>query len=686
MILNKLLPLFIGLSLLLAGVYCQAAPQKKVTLATVEFAPYIGEQLPNYGYVHELVTAVYKRIGYDVQIKFYPLARAKHLASRGVVDGYMPGHIEEKQQHNFTLSAPFPGDHIVFLKKKKLVIPNISAYAKDTRALLRSLSIYQFGVVRGTLISPIFDQAQYLKKQYVTNNLQNLDKLHKNRIDFVIGDKYSLADTMIAKRPHLIGTLEFLSAPFFSHPFHIAFSTKTENYKQLKEDFNLGLQLFIADGSLDKLLEKHGLFPTKDNSTNPIILTIGTVNNKDMLIMQELASEFEKSHPQIKLQWRTLTETTLRKRLLSDFAISDGQFDIMTIGSYETPLWAQRGWLTPLENLPEQYDKNDLLTTVRNALSYHHQLYALPFYAESSMLFYRKDLFDRHNLSMPVQPTYEDIIRFSAIIHAPDKGLYGICIRGKAGWGENIAVLTSIIEAYAGRWFSPKWQPMMDRSPWQQALATYIKLITRYGPPNAHLNGFNENLALFSKGHCGIWIDATVAAGLLFDAKQSKVYDKIAYTSAPIAKTAEGSHWLWAWALAIPSSSKHKKEALQFITWATSKSYIEKVAKTKGWIAVPPGTRKSTYKHHDYLNAAPFAQFVIDSIRSGKPLGSIEKTALYGQKLYESIPQFQSIGDYVGALLVKVIQGKISEQQALKMSQRFAEKIMESSGHYKKEQ
>ncbi len=99
-------------------------------------------------------------------------------------------------------------------------------------------------------------------------------------------------------------------------------------------------------------------------------LTIGTVNNTDMLAMRGLSEQFAQTHPNIELQWRVLNENILRQRLLSDLAISDGQFDIMTIGAYETPIWAKRGWLTTLENLPEAYDLHDIFDSVRDALSY----------------------------------------------------------------------------------------------------------------------------------------------------------------------------------------------------------------------------------------------------------------------------------------------------------------------------
>ncbi len=79
---------------------------------------------------------------------------------------------------------------------------------------------------------------------------------------------------------------------------------------------------------------------TLRKSAKPLV--IGTVSNGDMAVMQRMSVEFTKLHPEIKLEWRVLDENTLRTRLMSDLAISDGQFDVMTIGSCEAPIWGKR--------------------------------------------------------------------------------------------------------------------------------------------------------------------------------------------------------------------------------------------------------------------------------------------------------------------------------------------------------
>lgn len=130
-------------------------------------------------------------------------------------------------------------------------------------------------------------------------------------------------------------------------------------------------------------------------------LTIATVNNSDMIRMQKLAKTFESEHPDIKLNWVVLEENVLRQRLTTDIATQGGQFDVLTIGMYEAALWGAKGWLEPMNDLPASYAIEDVFPSVRDGLSVKGTLYALPFYAESSMTYYRTDLFKEAGLTMP---------------------------------------------------------------------------------------------------------------------------------------------------------------------------------------------------------------------------------------------------------------------------------------------
>ncbi len=174
---------------------------------------------------------------------------------------------------------------------------------------------------------------------------------------------------------------------------------------------------------------------------DPTRLTIATVNNAEMITMQELSKEFEEQHPDIKLDWVVLEENVLRERTTTDIATRGGQFDILTIGTYETPIWGKRGWLLRQdEDLPESYDLEDVLKPVREGLTHEGKLYALPFYGESSFTYYRKDLFDKAKLKMPDQPTYEDIARFAKALNDPKGGMLRDHPSRQAGLGREHGV------------------------------------------------------------------------------------------------------------------------------------------------------------------------------------------------------------------------------------------------------
>ena len=244
-------------------------------------------------------------------------------------------------------------------------------------------------------------------------------------------------------------------------------------------------------------------------------LTIGTVNNGNMIDMQKLTDDFTKKNPDIKLNWVTLEENVLRQKVTTDIATKGGQFDIMTIGTYEVPIWGKRGWLVPLDKLGADYDENDLLPAIRSGLTVNGKLEAAPFYGESSFVMYRKDLMDKAGLKMPEAPDWKFIREAADKMTDKAAGIYGICLRGKAGWGENMAFLTATSNSFGARWFDMKWQPQFNSPEWKATLDYYLAIMKADGPPGASSNGFNENLALFNSGKCGMWIDATVAASFV---------------------------------------------------------------------------------------------------------------------------------------------------------------------------
>ncbi len=413
-------------------------------------------------------------------------------------------------------------------------------------------------------------------------------------------------------------------------------------------------------------------------------LTIATVNNGDMIRMQGLTSDFTTKNPDIKVEWVTLEENVLRERVTTDIATNGGQYDIMTIGNYEVPIWAKQGWLLPLEKLGDKYDVDDILPAIRGGLSSEGKLYAAPFYGESAMIMYRKDLFEKAGLKMPENPTWEFIGDAARKITDRKTDINGMCLRGKAGWGENMAFISALTNSFGGRWFDENWKPQFDQPEWKSALQFYVDLMKDAGPSGASSNGFNENLTLFQQGKCGMWIDATVAASFVSNPKDSTVADKVGYALFPThGELKNHGNWLWSWNLAIPKSSQKAEAAEKFISWATSKDYTTLVASKEGWANVPPGTRTSLYKNAEYEKAAAFAKPTLAAMDAADITKPTVKPVPYTGGQFVAIPEFQALGTTVGQLFSAVVAGQSSVDDALAGAQSTATREMTRAGYIK---
>jgi len=413
-------------------------------------------------------------------------------------------------------------------------------------------------------------------------------------------------------------------------------------------------------------------------------ITIATVNNADMITMQELAPAWEEKTGN-KINWVVLEENVLRERTTTDIATGGGSFDIMFIGAYETPIWGAKGWLTPLDDFADDadYDFEDIFELVRNGLSANGSVYAVPLYSETSFTFYRTDVFEAAGIEAPTeQITYDQFAEIVAKVHDPDNGVFGTCQRGKAGWGENMAFVGTLANAFGARWFDMDWKPQLDSAEWNSAITYYVDLMTKYGPPGASANGHNENRALFKDGKCATWVDATSAAGDVRNPETSTVSDKTDFFKAPMQATDKGTGWFWSWALAIPASSKKTDIAKDFLKWATSKEYFTTVGETKGWVAVPSGTRKSVHENPKYLEAAPFAETAKNAILSVDPADPTRDPVPYTGVQFVAIPEFQGIGNFVGQQVAAALAGQMTVEEALEKSQEFADREMQKAGYY----
>jgi sorbitol/mannitol transport system substrate-binding protein len=411
-------------------------------------------------------------------------------------------------------------------------------------------------------------------------------------------------------------------------------------------------------------------------------LVVATVNNGHMIELRRQTRQFEQANPDVRVRWVTLEESLLRLRLSQDVATGAGAFDVVTLGMFETQVWGRQGWLREITPPPD-YDLDDLLPAIRGGLSVDGRLYAAPFYGEASWLMVRKDLLARAGIRLPERPTWAQVRAAAARLHDPQAGVYGICLRGKPGWGDNMALILTMVNSFGGQLFDRSWRPQLQSRPWQDAVGLYVDLLRRYGPPGSAANSFNELLALFRQGRCALWVDATIAASFLTDARQSKVADQVGFTQAPSAVTAKGATWLWAWGLAIPRASRQPEAAQRFVAWATSKAYVQGVADRLGWAAVPTGTRQSTYAQPAFMQAARFAAAERQAIDSVDLADSTLPWSPYLGVQFAAIPEYPAIGIAVGQQVAAALSGRVPVDEALRLAQQAADRAMREAGYYR---
>ena len=402
-------------------------------------------------------------------------------------------------------------------------------------------------------------------------------------------------------------------------------------------------------------------------------LTIAIVNNGHMINMQKVAEAYT-AETGVKLNWVSLEEGVLREQVTSDTATGGGQYDIINIGMQEAPIWGAAGWIEPL-NFGADYDVDDILPAMRAGLSHEGTLYAAPFYGESSMVMYRKDLADAAGVTINDNDSWSRVKQAAAAMHDPDNGVYGACLRGKPGWGDNMAFITTVVNSFGGAWFDADMRPALDTQMWKDAINFYVDLLGNYGPPGSEGNSFNEILALYNEGKCGMWIDATIAASFLES-------DQVAYAQSPNAGNAAGANWLWAWAMAVPAGSPNAEASMKFIEWATSKEYVQAVGNHPdfGWGSVPTGQRASTYAIPEFQAAAGFAAAEMAAIDSAAPAASAIKPYVGVQ--FAAIPEFPQVGSAVAQEMAAALSGAKSVDEALAASQAAADAIMKEAGYY----
>jgi len=441
----------------------------------------------------------------------------------------------------------------------------------------------------------------------------------------------------------------------------------------------LGAQAFASGGSEQGAAQE----------TGPVTVNIALANNPISQALAKIADEYYKADG-VTLNIAVLPENDLRQKLTTEASTGGTTYDMFYFGPYEAHTWAKNGWLEDLEpyfakmtsEQKQWYDRGDLIKGMVDSVSLDGDAYALPFYGEGSFVMYNKELFAKNGLTMPEQPTWDQIYEMAKKIHDPANGIVGMTMRGAPGWGMSGAPFVTMVNAFGGRFYDMDWNATIDTPEQRAAWQMYKKILRDAGQEDILSYTYNECIALMQSGKAGIYYDATSIAPPL-ESKESSIRGQVGYALPPIEKMKTNTAWLWNWSMGInPNSSSAKKQALfNFMLWATSKEYINLTLKLDpSGASTPPANRSSTYKNPAYADV-PYANATLKTLESIDFTHPTLKPVPYVGLQYIAIPEFADAGTKMTEWLAAYVVDQMSLDEAIRRTQDLFNQVAVDGGY-----
>jgi len=226
-----------------------AAHARQITMCTLNWEPYYGADLPRNGFFTELVRTAFERAGHSVNVEFMPWARALLEVKQGDRDVLLGAYYSDERAETYIASDSIYTDKTGLIAQRSLGITSFDS--------LRELRGYTIGVGRGFAVSEEFDAADYLDKEFAKDQVLNLRKFERGRIDMIAGSFASLR--YLAQQEGIdTSNMVALEPALKTNTLHIMISRSIEGGEQLMADFHRGLQEIREDGTFDQILREMG--------------------------------------------------------------------------------------------------------------------------------------------------------------------------------------------------------------------------------------------------------------------------------------------------------------------------------------------------------------------------------------------------------------------------------------------
>ncbi len=394
----------------------------------------------------------------------------------------------------------------------------------------------------------------------------------------------------------------------------------------------------------------------KEGEFSGVTLRFATRHLPPMDFVVKHIPAFEK-YTGAKVQVTEYGENELRDKIVADASTHAGQFDLYNLDGNYTPLFASNKWIQEINDLPSAYNVGDILPFARGLYTYGGKLYGAPIYLETTILYYRKDLFAAAGISGPPK-TMDEFAADAAKLMAPPR-TYGLALRGLRGEGMNVYIWSEWLHSYGGDFFKGgKLVPGFDSTQAANGTAHYASLINKYGPPNSATWGWPEVLSAYSSGRIGMTIESTAFYPIFSDPKQSSVVGKVGFAPVPAGPS---GRWPanYTTGIAVAATVTDKKQlaaAKALLAFGTSKE-MEEGGLAEESIANVARTsllHSSLYNEKITKVSPDYAAAVAEDYR----ITSVNYRPL--------IPQWKAMGDSIGTAIEGAFTGQTQPAAALK--------------------
>jgi polar amino acid transport system substrate-binding protein len=251
-----LMALTVGVGLMASS----TAQAREVRLVTLNWPPYYGAELPDQGFITDVVRQALDRQGHTLVVEFMPWARALREARNGAADGLLGAYYNDERAQDFYFSDNIYNDNVGLV--------TVEDGAPAAYESLRDLQDYTIGMGRGFSVSPEFDEADYLRRVVASDNVINIRKLYAGRVDYVAGSWTAMA-AIVRDEGLAMDRLAFVDPPLQTNGLFITGVRSRDTSAEMIAAFNRGLEALRRDGTFDDLLEKHDL-PVDGKPTPPL--------------------------------------------------------------------------------------------------------------------------------------------------------------------------------------------------------------------------------------------------------------------------------------------------------------------------------------------------------------------------------------------------------------------------------